>query len=139
MTAVGFERAESQGSAARLLFERGSRKHRKFSTIDEEKALAVKNASQPASATEGEIKEWAKQSIFTFKDINYFVQYQGSEKQLLQKVSGFVKPGQLVALMGTSGAGKTTYVSVLHQHQRPRPYFIQVDGRACSAQRQRKS
>jgi ABC-type multidrug transport system ATPase subunit len=36
------------------------------------------------------------------------VPFNGEKKQLLNKVFGFVKPGSLVALMGASGAGKTT-------------------------------
>ena len=55
--------------------------------------------------------------MFTFKDISYFVHHEGKELQLLQKVSGFVKPGQMVALMGSSGAGKTTLMDVLAQRK----------------------
>ncbi|CAF2132802.1 unnamed protein product [Rotaria magnacalcarata] len=39
-------------------------------------------------------------------------------KILLKGVSGIVKPGQLVAIMGASGAGKTTLMNVL-AHRRP--------------------
>jgi ABC-type multidrug transport system ATPase subunit len=49
-----------------------------------------------------------KQSTFCWHDLNYFVKYQGQQKQLLDKVFGYVQPGNLVALMGSSGAGKTT-------------------------------
>lgn len=109
MTAIAFERAESEGAASRLLFERGSKKHKHSSNADEEKAISVRNAPIPSKGHGEAVSGLAKQSVFTFKDIDYFVHYHGSQKQLLDKVSGFVKPGQLVALMGTSGAGKTTY------------------------------
>jgi ABC-type glutathione transport system ATPase component len=59
----------------------------------------------------------SNQATFTFKDISYFVHHQGAEKQLLRQVSGFVKPGQLVALMGSSGAGKTTLMDALAQRK----------------------
>jgi ABC-type glutathione transport system ATPase component len=47
-------------------------------------------------------------SIFTWRDIRYTVKVPGGERLLLDSISGFVKPGQLGALMGSSGAGKTT-------------------------------
>lgn len=37
------------------------------------------------------------------------------QKVLLKDVSGFVKPGEMLALMGPSGAGKTTMLNVLAQ------------------------
>uniref|UniRef100_A0A6U0YCP6 ABC transporter domain-containing protein n=1 Tax=Polytomella parva TaxID=51329 RepID=A0A6U0YCP6_9CHLO len=53
----------------------------------------------------------------TFRDINYFVPKPGatdqSELQLLNRVSGCFRPGVLTALMGASGAGKTTLMDVL--------------------------
>ena len=51
-----------------------------------------------------------------FKDISYFVKLQGGKtKQILHGVSGTCVSGQLVALMGPSGAGKTSLVS----HEQP--------------------
>ena len=47
--------------------------------------------------------------IFTFKDVSYSI----GDKTLLRLASGWVRPGQLTALMGVSGAGKTTYVLIL--------------------------
>lgn len=49
-----------------------------------------------------------RQSTFSWNNLDYFVKHQGQQKQLLDKVFGFVQPGSLVALMGSSGAGKTT-------------------------------
>jgi len=37
----------------------------------------------------------------------------GEEKHLLRNINGFVAPGTLTALMGASGAGKTTLMDVL--------------------------
>ena len=49
-----------------------------------------------------------RQSTFSWNNLDYYVKHQGQQKQLLDKVFGFVQPGSLVALMGSSGAGKTT-------------------------------
>lgn len=54
---------------------------------------------------------------FTFTDLNYFVNVGGTEKQLLNNISGYVKPGQLTALMGASGAGKTTLLDNLSRRK----------------------
>ncbi|CAI7665813.1 unnamed protein product [Penicillium viridicatum] len=54
---------------------------------------------------------------FSFKDVSYYVNADGGEKQLLNNVSGYVKPGQLTALMGASGAGKTTLLDTISQRK----------------------
>lgn len=55
---------------------------------------------------------------FTWKHIDYTVTLPNKEKkQLLDDVSGYVKSGQLVALMGSSGAGKTTLIDAITQRK----------------------
>lgn len=56
-------------------------------------------------------------SVFTWKNLNYTVSTSGGRRQLLDDVHGWVKPGQLGALMGSSGAGKTTLMDVLAQRK----------------------
>ncbi|OUM54747.1 hypothetical protein BVG19_g4170 [[Candida] boidinii] len=51
--------------------------------------------------------------IFTWQNLDYVIQYDGSARKLLDNVQGFVKPGTLTALMGESGAGKTTLLNAL--------------------------
>ncbi len=53
------------------------------------------------------------ESILTWEDLCYEVPVPGGTRQLLDHVFGYVKPGQLTALMGASGAGKTTLLDVL--------------------------
>jgi len=53
-----------------------------------------------------------------FKDLHYTVKVKNQDKQtvdrkLLNGISGYVKPGQCTALMGASGAGKTTLMDVI--------------------------
>lgn len=49
--------------------------------------------------------------------MNYHVPVPGGSLQLLNNVYGYVKPGTLTALMGASGAGKTTCLDVLAQRK----------------------
>lgn len=74
-----------------------------------------------------------------FKDIKYFIHRMGNEKQLLQDVSKFVKPGPLFAPMGSSGAGKTSLMDVLAQRkdsgQLERSVMVNEKPRAISVQR----
>ncbi|KAG0023451.1 hypothetical protein BGZ80_009402 [Entomortierella chlamydospora] len=49
-----------------------------------------------------------------FKQINYEV----GGKEVLNQVSGLVKPGQIMAIMGASGAGKTSLLDILARRQK---------------------
>eukprot|EP01083_Nonionella_stella_P066860 176430_1 len=50
----------------------------------------------------------------SFKDINFSVPTKdGGEKTILSGVSGIAEPGQFLAIMGPSGAGKTSLLSLL--------------------------
>jgi ABC-type multidrug transport system ATPase subunit len=53
------------------------------------------------------------ESILTWEGLNYDVPTPAGERRLLDNVFGYVRPGQLTALMGASGAGKTTLLDVL--------------------------
>lgn len=55
--------------------------------------------------------------MFTWKDVEYTVPYQGGERKLLNKVNGYAKPGVMIALVGASGAGKSTLLNTLSQRQ----------------------
>ncbi|GBE77519.1 ABC-2 type transporter-domain-containing protein [Sparassis latifolia] len=59
----------------------------------------------------------AQRRSFTWEKINYFVPVEGGTRRLLHDVYGYVKPGTLTALMGSSGAGKTTCLDVLAQRK----------------------
>jgi ABC-type multidrug transport system ATPase subunit/ABC-type multidrug transport system permease subunit len=52
-------------------------------------------------------------SNIVWRDLSYYVLVDGQKKQLLNKVNGYSKPGTLTALMGSSGAGKTTLMDVI--------------------------
>lgn len=50
-----------------------------------------------------------KPATLHFEDISY----AANGRQILQDVSGAAKPGQVMAIMGPSGAGKTTFLDIL--------------------------
>ncbi|KIW01615.1 uncharacterized protein PV09_07086 [Verruconis gallopava] len=52
-------------------------------------------------------------AILTWEGLNYDVPVPSGQLRLLKDIFGYVKPGQLTALMGASGAGKTTLLDVL--------------------------
>ena len=52
-------------------------------------------------------------SVLTWEGLNYDVPVPGGTRRLLNDIYGYVRPGQLTALMGASGAGKTTLLDVL--------------------------
>jgi ABC-type multidrug transport system ATPase subunit/ABC-type multidrug transport system permease subunit len=64
-------------------------------------------------------------TTFSWQNVNYSVPIKGSDLQLLNSISGIVRPGHLTALMGSSGAGKTTLLDVLAR----RKTLGKVDGR----------
>jgi ATP-binding cassette, subfamily G (WHITE), member 2, SNQ2 len=58
----------------------------------------------------------ASQAVFTWTDLRYTIPYAGAERTLLDGVSGFCRPGEMTALVGASGAGKSTCELFQLQH-----------------------
>ena len=52
-------------------------------------------------------------AVLTWEALTYDVPIPSGQLRLLKDIYGFVRPGQLTALMGASGAGKTTLLDVL--------------------------
>ncbi|KAI0204830.1 ABC-2 type transporter-domain-containing protein [Astrocystis sublimbata] len=106
-------------------------------------ASVSSNTPGSAAANEEEALERLSNSdsIFTWRDVEYTVPYLGGERKLLNKVSGYAKPGLLVALVGASGAGKTTLLNTLAQRQRVGVISgeMYVDGRELGPDFQRNT
>ncbi|KAK0559020.1 ATP-binding cassette transporter snq2 [Tilletia horrida] len=79
----------------------------------EKTPVAGFNSSQKGAAALHKHVPASERPIFTWSDIN--LQLPNGGRKLLQHVDGYVKPGTMTALMGASGAGKTTLMSVLSQ------------------------
>ncbi|EDK37646.2 hypothetical protein PGUG_01744 [Meyerozyma guilliermondii ATCC 6260] len=54
-------------------------------------------------------------NIFHWRNLTYEVKIKSETRVILDHVDGWVKPGQLTALMGSSGAGKTTLLNCLSE------------------------
>jgi ATP-binding cassette subfamily G (WHITE) protein 2 (SNQ2) len=125
VTVVGTETLSFvKGGGGALVFKKNKRAKKavKEETADEEKVVAGEssgNSSETATANEEEALESisSSESVFTWKDVEYTVPYQGGERKILNKVNGYAKPGVMVALVGASGAGKTTLLNTLSQRQ----------------------
>ncbi|RMZ68192.1 abc transporter [Pyrenophora seminiperda CCB06] len=65
------------------------------------------------SSDQGSDLNIASKAVLTWEDLCYDVPVPSGELRLLRNIYGYVKPGQLTALMGASGAGKTTLLDVL--------------------------
>lgn len=67
------------------------------------------------------------QPEISFKQVNFA--YKGGNRSALQNLSFEVGPGETVALVGRSGAGKTTVVSLLLRFFDPQSGQITLDGK----------
>ncbi|KAF3761569.1 hypothetical protein M406DRAFT_99849 [Cryphonectria parasitica EP155] len=72
-----------------------------------------RHKSKTAGDVDGDEMKIESKSVLTWEDLRYDVPVPGGTRRLLNSVYGYVKPGELTALMGSSGAGKTTLLDVL--------------------------
>ena len=64
-----------------------------------------------------EKESFPDRKAFTWENVNYVVPVPGGTRRILHDISGYIKPGTLTALIGASGAGKTTALDVLAQRK----------------------
>jgi ABC-type multidrug transport system ATPase subunit len=81
------------------------------------------------------------ESVFTWKNLTYTVKTPSGDRVLLDNVQGWIKPGMLGALRGSSGAGKTTLMDVLAQRKTEGTIrgSVLVDGRPLPVSFQRSA
>lgn len=74
-----------------------------------------------------EIVRGAVAGAIEFRNVSFH--YPGSEKAVLEDISFSVPPGSMVALVGRSGAGKTTLCNLVSRFYAPTGGVILLDGR----------
>ncbi|QDV17625.1 Putative multidrug export ATP-binding/permease protein [Gimesia panareensis] len=62
----------------------------------------------------------------TFQDVSF--QYPGTEQYALQEISIDIEPGETIALVGPSGAGKTTFCNLVARFYDPTAGQVLLDG-----------
>lgn len=79
------------------------------------KALVAKRDQRRATKSDegGSDLKIESKAVLTWEGLNYDVPTPNGELRLLNNIFGYVRPGELTALMGASGAGKTTLLDVL--------------------------
>ena len=116
----------AQGGGGALIFKKSKKAKKQAAKAkapaDEESGssdtIAVSEGHGDAAAEDEMLDQLTEsKSIFTWKNLELTIPYMGGERKLLNNVSGYAKPGVMVALMGASGAGKTTLLNTLSQRQ----------------------
>ena len=77
------------------------------------KLLEKRSQRRGKGVEEGSELNITSKAVLTWENLTYDVPVPSGQLRLLRDVFGYVKPGQLTALMGASGAGKTTLLDVL--------------------------
>jgi len=81
--------------------------------LNEELARKRNALREDKSNEQGSDLKIDSEAILTWENLVYDVPVAGGTRRLLNNVFGYVRPGELTALMGASGAGKTTLLDVL--------------------------
>uniref|UniRef100_A0A674MSC9 Transporter associated with antigen processing, subunit type a n=1 Tax=Takifugu rubripes TaxID=31033 RepID=A0A674MSC9_TAKRU len=87
---------------------------------------------KPQVSTDGELKPDAMKGHVTFQQVN-FAYPTCPEKKVLQDFSLELKPSQMTALVGASGEGKSTCVSLLERFYEPQDGQILLDGKPLNS------
>ncbi|ODV65866.1 pleiotropic drug resistance protein PDR [Hyphopichia burtonii NRRL Y-1933] len=93
----------------------GSDHAQDIETGEMEKSPAIENDDDEDSDALMENNLPESGNIFHWRKLTYQVKIKKEDRIILNEVDGWVKPGQVTALMGASGAGKTTLLNALSE------------------------
>ncbi|KIJ54162.1 hypothetical protein M422DRAFT_25123 [Sphaerobolus stellatus SS14] len=110
--ALEYYRPTPDSAGAHVFVPENPDRRKRNTALHNEKELSEKEEKE-----EKKYKHTFSGKVFTWEDLTYDVPVSGGQKRLLQNVFGYVKPGSMTALMGASGAGKTTCLDVLAQRK----------------------
>ena len=98
------------GGTTAKVFQKSNKERKELNA-----ALVAKRDLRRSTKAEAEGSEISisSKAVLTWEGLNYDVPTPAGELRLLNNIFGYVKPGELTALMGASGAGKTTLLDVL--------------------------
>jgi len=88
-----------------------------FSILDEEEHLPDAPDAEPVEEVDGEI---------AFEDVTF--SYEEAGEVVLDEIDLTAEPGETVALVGPSGAGKTTMMALLQRFHDPDRGCVRLDG-----------
>jgi ATP-binding cassette subfamily B protein/subfamily B ATP-binding cassette protein MsbA len=95
--------------------------------------LLAEPREMPASSNALNLKPEEVRGEIHFRNVSFH--YPGSTGLVLQDINLCAKPGQIVALVGRSGAGKTTLCNLVARFYDPTSGSIELDGRDLRALR----
>ncbi|XP_076884404.1 ABC transporter G family member 28-like [Bidens hawaiensis] len=109
------EKAAKKELKAKKLHTRSEIFKYAYGQIEKEKAMEQQQGSSPFSgvlsmATGSSYRSRPKLEV-SFEDLTLML--KGTKRHLLRSVNGKISPGRVSAVMGPSGAGKTTFLSAL--------------------------
>ncbi|WP_169165545.1 ABC transporter ATP-binding protein [Cellulomonas taurus] len=79
--------------------------------VSAERITAVLRSESTLSVPEQPVRDFPEPGAVSFQDVTFT--YPGAEHPVLSGVSFDVRPGQTLAVIGSTGAGKTTLISLL--------------------------
>ncbi len=88
-----------------------------FEYLDTQPEIVDAENAQPIRSIEGDV---------SLENVSF--RYTDSDRYVLQQVSMHVRPGQTVALVGPTGAGKTSIINLLMRFYDPQEGRVLIDG-----------